>query len=84
MLAKPTSETQPYCLELRKMFEALTFPWTSFPPFSTCIRAIPLAAPIAIFSRVSQSKGTLSSPLLPESTMIQSDEQFRNSKQLAT
>ena len=83
MLAKPTSETEPNCREFRKMFEDLMFPWTSFPPLSACIRAIPLAAPIAILSRVSQSKGTLSSPLLPEKMKIHTVEHFRNSKQLA-
>jgi hypothetical protein len=48
------------------MFEDLMFPCTSLPPFSTWMRAMPLAAPKAILNRVSQSKGTFSSPLFPE------------------
>lgn len=47
------------------MLDDLTFPWTSFPLFSAWIRARPLAAPMAIFSRVSQSRGVLISPLFP-------------------
>nr|GMC98138.1 Os11g0107850 [Ipomoea batatas] len=62
---RPTSDMHPYCFEFRKMFEDFMFPWTSFPPVSPWTRAIPLAAPIAILSRVSQSKGPLFSPVLP-------------------
>jgi hypothetical protein len=65
-VARPTSDTHPYCWEFRKMFQDLMLAWTSFPAFSKWIRAMPLAAPIAILRRVSQSKGILSSPLLPE------------------
>lgn len=48
------------------MFDDFMLPWTSFPPFSSWTFAMPRAAPIAILTRVSQLKGVLSSPLLPE------------------
>lgn len=48
------------------MFDDFMLPWTSFPPFSSWTFAMPRAAPRAILSRVSQLKGVLSSPLLPE------------------
>lgn len=47
------------------MLDDLTFPWTSLPPFSEWIRANPFAAPMAIFSRVSQLRGVLFSPRFP-------------------
>lgn len=47
------------------MFEAFTFPCTRCWPTCVWMWAIPLAAPPAILSRVSQSKEILFSPIFP-------------------
>ncbi|GER33017.1 ATP synthase subunit beta [Striga asiatica] len=63
---RPKSDTQPDLREFRKTLDDLMLPWTSFPPFSMWTRAMPRAAPFAMFSRVSQSSGARLTPLLPE------------------
>ncbi|KAJ7004195.1 hypothetical protein NC653_009158 [Populus alba x Populus x berolinensis] len=63
------------------MLEDLMFPWTNFPPFSAWIRAMPLAAPIAILILVSQSRGIRSPPLFPAKFPNASDD-ICNSKSL--
>lgn len=62
MAVKPRSQMQPLHCESMKMVEDLMFPWTSFLSSASCIIASPLAAPIAILNRDSQSSDTPFSP----------------------